>query len=322
MLKSLIVVFSLFSAAAWSCTEALKYHPEECKLHDRYHFLRTEFKKLAINEQELKGYKIPRALGVKEFNGQKNKLLSNTKQALDQNSEWHLWISGQKFINELNVVYLSPDDILKLHKNIFSHKSSPTLAADAGKLRINMGVTNPTETISCESKNLSLATMMLFEDFDLKSEEAYPLLEIQNLHACTVNGYYSADLVYYKGASMKQELNRWLNDFNDMILRYENGNAAFDTQPLLYMADMRRWFLSMAPFAHGNLEVINALSDYFMKRLELMPLPLKDLNTAQLLDPETNRELFKNRSYEVLNFIEACLYENKVKPISSDCSVI
>lgn len=312
------LAFFFRSFDAFSCTENLQQFPEECRTQDHFNQLQDEFKKLSINVQDLKGYKIPRALSPQQINGKKNNLLNHTKITLDNSLDWQRWKNADRFINELNVVFVSINDILKLHKNIYSGKAAHS---EAGLLRINQGITNPSQLIRCEEKLLLSDALTIFENPDLKSDENYPLLEIENLKTCPDGQYYSGRLIYYKGASVRQELVRWLNDFNDMIIRYENKQST-DISPLQYIADMRRWLLAIAPFSLGNLEVADALTDYFNKRLGLPVLPLKDFTAPHLLKLDQNRAAVKKRSDETLKYIESCLYENKVKPVSSDCSIL
>lgn len=319
----LTLILFLYSANVLACTDAFKNLPEECKLQERYQKMRDDFKKISINIHDIQKYKLSRALSPKEINGQKNKFAFNAKQALEKNEEWHLWQNAQNAIAELNVVYLSVNDIQNIHKSIFGKKTFlNNVTSDAGKLRLNQGITNPRESIHCEDGKLDVELLEQFTQFDLTSSENYPLLELEDIKTCPNGTTYSAQVVYYKGASVKQELLRWVNDYNDMLIRFEKGHPPAGESPLTYMADMRRWFTAIAPFGSGNTEVANALTDYFMKRLDFYPLPLKDLNGPHLMKPDKHRESFVHKSRAVLTELETCLYENKVKPISADCSIL
>ena len=320
---ALFLYSAFLSAEVMACTEAFKNLPEECMLQDRFQKMRDDFKKISINIQDVQKYKLSRALSPKVISGQKNKFAINPKQALEKNEEWHLWQNAQTAISDLNVVYLSVNDIQNIHKNIFGKKSFlNNLTSEAGKLRVNHGITNPREPIHCEEGKLDVELLEQLTQFDLTSNESYPLLELEEIKVCPNGTTYSAQVVYYKGASIKQELQRWVNDYNDMLIRFEKGQVTTGESPLTYMADMRRWFTAIAPFVSGNGEVANALTDYFMQRLDFYPLPLKDLNGPHLMKPAKHRESFVQKSRAVLKDLETCLYENKVKPVSSDCSIL
>lgn len=308
------------SSASFACSDNLKNHPEECKQQDRYLRLKADLAKYSIKVEQLSGYALSRALGsevLTQIKGKSTQPLSSNEL---QSPELLKWQNGQKFIQSLNTIYLQPQDVLKLHKSLFSSKGLiATVGTDAGKLRTSQGITNPREHFSCQDNVLNEATLTYLGDPDLRSVENYPLLEIENVLPCPgAKGAYSGTLVYYKGASMKEELTRWLNDYNDMLIRFEKGMAE-DITPTAYMADMRRWFLAIAPFSYGNLEVANALADYFMFRLQLFPVPMKDLKSSHLQEVEQSREQVKTRAKDTLSFIETCLYENKVRPVSPLC---
>lgn len=314
---SLLIILMLLSAKAYSCADAVKNYPEECELQDRYFKIQDDFKKLSMNLEDLRGYKLNRSIGLSVGSANKGNALLLQKENLLQNKEWQKWQNGQQAIGLFKNIFLDVSDILKLHKSIFTIKGANY--SDAGKFRTNQGITNPKETISCTQEILTNESINILTESDLRTSEDYPLLQLDNVQSCINENHYSATIVYYKGASVKQEVSRWLVDFNDMLNRYESGNAQ-DISPIQYAADMRRWFMAISPFSQGNLEVVNALTDYFMKRLKLIPLPLKDLNAPQVMSVESNRIALKKRSQQVLTFVETCLFENKVKPVSYDCT--
>lgn len=297
----------------------MKPYNFECKSQDRFRSLTTEFKTYSITMSDLKGFKIPKAIGNLSYFSAKNDFL-NHSEVLSQNKEWQIWNNGQKFINNLSPVYLEFSDILKLHKNLFASKSFIDFGSDAGKLRTNNGETNPKVSMKCSDRVLNEKLFNTLIDYDLKSDEGYPLLSLKNINECEDKKYSSADLYFYKGASMKIELTRWMVDLNDMIARYENGNAPTDFSPYNYLSDMRRWFLAIKPFNSGNEQVIDTLIDYSSKRLQLPPLPFNDPTNPIFLTVTENRNSTIKKLQETLNFFEGCLFETKTKLISSECS--
>lgn len=268
---------------------------------------------------ELKGFKIPKAIGKRSYYSAKNDLLNHSETTLPKIRDWQVWNNGQKFINDLNPIYLEYTDITKLHKNLFAGKSFFNTNLELGKLRTSNGETNPKLTLSCSDQILDDKNFKLLADFDLKSAEGYPLLTLKNIAGCDDKNFNSADLYFYKGASVKTELVRWLTDVNDMISRYENGTAPGDFGPYDYLSDMRRWFLAIKPFNIGNEEVVAALLDYTAKRLQLPPLSLGDQTSPIYLSVPENREETIKKIQETLNFFEGCLFENKMKVLSSEC---
>jgi hypothetical protein len=304
MRLTIIITFLMFSANVIACSEAMRPYSEECLQQDRIQIVKKELKKISINVEDLQGYKLARVT-----------MSSNlAKNQIQQSAEWVQWKNGQQYIATLKAIHLNMIDILKLHKSIFGTN-------DSGKFRSNDGIAKPQEAITCQSYLLNSEALASLTASEMLSEESYQLLELENVQACPKKDFYSATLVYYKGASVKAELGRWLVDFNDMINRYESVGLQ-EISPLQYIADMRRLFMAISPFAQGNAEVINALSDYFMKRLNLLPLPLIDINKPHLLSKEKNRILLKQRSHDVLTYVESCLLENKTKSISisTNCS--
>lgn len=311
---SLLLLIITSCSNVFACSEVLKPYAQECQMQDRYQKLYKEFDARSINMNDLKGFKIPRALGKHSYHSAKNDLLNHSETTLPKNRDWQVWSNGQKFINELNPTYLEFSDLIKLHKNLFAGKS------DLGKLRTSNGETNPKLKLSCGDKILNNKTFNLLFEYDLKSIDGYPFLILGNVKPCDDKNFSSADLYFYKGASVKKELMRWLTDLNDMISRYEAEIAPIDFGPYNYLSDMRRWFLAIRPFNMGNEEVAGALIDYAANRLQLPPLSLGDLAAPIYLSVSENREDTLAKIQDTLVFFEGCLFENKMKLISSECS--
>lgn len=316
----LIVTFA--SLSAFGCTDAMKPYDFECKSQDRYLTLTNQFNAVCINMTDLKGFKIPKAIGKLSYFSAKNDLLNHSETTLAHNIEWQNWNNGQKFIRNLSPVFLEFNDILKLHKNLFASKNFIDFGSDAGKIRTANAETNPKVTMSCLDKVLNDKLLNTLQDYDLKTVEGYPLLTLNNIATCTDLKFASADLYFYKGASVKTELTRWMVDLNDMIGRFENGNAPFDVSPFNYLSDMRRWFLAIKPFNSGNEQVVDALIDYSLKRIKLPVLPLNDSIVPIFLTVDENRASTVVKLQETLSFFEGCLFEIKTKLVSSECSVL
>lgn len=316
-----LFVFFLCSQV-FACSEALRPYDMECIAQDRYNKLFNEFNKhYSIKMTNLKGFKIPRSVSLSSYYSSKNDFLNNSAETLSQNKDWQIWNNGQKFITELSPVYLDFSVFAKLHKNLFSTKNFLNGMGDLGKLRINNRETNPKIFLSCSDKILDDNIFNLLYEYDLKSIEGYPLLRIENISTCDDDKKISsADLYFYKGASVKIELVRWLNDFNDMLSRYENTTEPLDISPYNYLSDMRRWFLAIKPFNMGNEEVAAALTDYAINRLELSPFAYSDTISPVYLTALENRENTANKVQEALGFFEGCLYETKTNLISPACS--
>lgn len=318
-----IIFISLFSSInAFACSEALRPYSDECKAQERYQKISSEFNQLAINATELKGFKIPKAVGKSNYFSGKNELLNQSESTLAKNKEWQTWNNGQKFINSLNSTMLDFSEITKLHKTLFAGKSFFSTPGDVGKLRTGSAEVNPKILLTCSDKILNDGTFLVLADYDLKSAEGYPLLVLSNIKECDDKKFSSGELMFYKGASVKVELSRWLADLNDMIYRYESETAPSEYGPYKYLSDMRRWFLAIKPFSTGNEEVVAALVDYTVKRLHLAPISLSDQSSPVLRSAEKNLELTLLRVKESLDFFEGCLYETKMKLVSSECSTL
>ncbi|MBC7539171.1 MAG: hypothetical protein H7281_10145 [Bacteriovorax sp.] len=318
----LLFFISLGCNNAFACSDAMKPFTFECKAQDRFELLSTGFKTYSTNMSDLKGFKIPKAIGKSSYYFAKNDLLNHSEFTLSRNLDWLVWNNGQKFINNLSSVYIEFKDILKLHNALFASKGLIIVGPEAGKLRSDSGETNPKVSMSCSDKVLNGKLFNTLFDYDLQSVEDFPLLTLENIILCKDTNYYSADLYFYKGASIKIEITRWMQDINDMLARYENGNAQTDLSPYNYFSDMRRWFLAIKPFNAGNEQVVDALLDYSTKRLQLPPLELNDLVTPIYLTVRENRDATVNKLKETLDFFEGCLFETKTKLISSECSAI
>lgn len=319
MRKTFFFLFLLSSANAFACSEAMKPYTDECKSQDRYLKLNNEFSNLSININELKGYKIPKAVGKANYFSLKNDYLNHSDIALSKNKDWQIWNNGQKFINALSPIFLEIGDVTKLHKTLFSERKLFNNSVELGKLRTNNGETNPKISLTCLDKILDDKIFLTLINYDLKSAEGYPLLTLENFSPCDDKNFSSADLHFYKGASVRVELNRWITDVNDMIARYENQTLV-ETAPYNYLADMRRWFLAIRPFNSGNEEVVAALLDYIARRLELPPVSLGDITAPIYLSTNENRDGTVKKIKDTLSFFEGCLYETKTNSISSECT--
>lgn len=322
MRLTLLLLTIFGSTNAFACSEVLMAYKEECRAQDRYQRLTKEYGALSINMTELKGFKIPKALGKVNYYSQKNEVLNQTEVALPKNRNWQVWSNGQKFIEHLHPVYLQFSDITKLHKSMYAEKTFFSSSPDLGKLRTSNSQTNPKITLTCADKLLNDKLFELLSDYDLKSAEGYPLLTLENINVCDDKNISSGDVFFYKGASVKTELTRWLMDLNDMVARYENGSASSDLAPYSYLSDMRRWFLAIKPFTMGNEEVVAALIDYVAKRLQLAPMSQGDINAPIYLSVYENRNSDLTKIQETLAFFESCLFETKTKLVSSECSAL
>jgi len=121
-------------------------------------------------------------------------------------------------------------------------------------------------------------------------------------HQCPGTNYYFGEIIFYKGASINYEMTMWLNDFNDMIKRYEYETAPLSPSPIDYLADMKRRFMSLRPFKADNEEVVNALVEYAMLRLNLPPMFLVDDKAAYLQSSMNYRSAFHQKSSDAINF--------------------
>jgi len=122
---------------AFGCTDLMLPFEFECKIQDRYQKLTLDFNSQRITMTDLKGFKIPRAVGIHSYFSFKNDFLNHSESSLKQNRKWLVWNNGQKFINNLSPVYLQMNDVLKLHKALFSSEIS--YATELGRLRTNNG---------------------------------------------------------------------------------------------------------------------------------------------------------------------------------------
>lgn len=293
-MQILLLLLTLFSCSKiFACSEIMKPYSEECLAQDRYQKLTMEFSSFSINVTDLKEFKIPRTV------------------ALSKNEEWKNLSKGQKYINELSPIFFELSDVTKLHKILFDENSS---------LRTNNGETNPKLILSCSDRILDDNLINLLTDYDLKSTERYPLLTLENIKSCGDKNFSSADLYFYKGASVKTEIVRWLIDLSDMISRYENGIAPADLSPFNYLSDMRRWFLAIRPFNFGNEEVAAVVIDHVATRLQLPPLPFRGQGAPIYLSVNENREVTIKKIQETFTFFEACLNETKARLVSSECA--
>jgi hypothetical protein len=307
---------------AFACSDAMKLFNFECKLQDRFELLSTEFNTYSTTITDLKGFKIPKAIGKISYFSAKNDFLNHSELTLSHNFVWQIWNNGQKFINNLSSVYIEFKDILKLHNALFASKGLIIVGPEAGKLRSDSGETNPKISMSCNDKVLNEKLFNTLFAYDLQSVEDFPLLTLENIILCKDTNYYSADLYFYKGASIKIEITSWMLDLNDMLARYENGTAPNDLSPYNYFSDMRRRFLAIKPFNAGNEQVVDALLDYSTKRLQLPPMELNDFVTPIYLTVTENRNATVIKLKETLDFFEGCLFETKTKLISSECSAV
>ena len=310
----------MYSFNTLACLSVLKPFDLECKAQDRYQRLSDEFSKFSVSITDLKGFKIPKAIGLINFYANKNELLNQTDKTLLNNKQWLIWNNGQKYINSMSSISVEIDDVLNLHKALFTTNFLQDFNSDLGKLRINSAQTNPKIFLNCDDKILNDQIFDVLKVYDLKNEEGYPYLAIENVSGCDNKNYSSGELIYFKGASVKIELIRWLVDLNDMISRYENKNADQELSPLNYLSDMKRWFLALRPFNQGNEEVVDALIDYALKRLHL-PVSQSHASIPIIyLSAENNRTETVKQLQAELTFFEGCLFEYKTKLISSECS--
>lgn len=311
----LLILASLSWAHAFACSEAMQAFETECAAQDLWNRLTLEYQKSNVAINNVKGFAIPRAIGDKNFFESKNDFLNHSESALLQNKDWLAWTNGKIFFNGYNEVLLELSDVLKLHKAMFSE------TIEAGRLRVVFGETNPKYTFSCEDKVLTKETSDFFENFDIKSSEGYSLLELKNIILCEDRKTYSADIVFFKGASIKTELKSWLADYNDMLNRYSQDAPLLLTPPFAYLADMKRWFLAIHPFSFGNELIANVLLEYASAKIGLPPL-MSVTNHSYLMSLNENRTKTLKATQEKLSFLETCLFDIKTNLIAPECSTL
>jgi len=320
-MKFYFLLLSLtFSANVIACDTVMKDYTLECNYQDHFNKLKENFKVYNTNPLTLKGHILPYALGDKNYNAKKNEYLNHSNENLESNQQWITWQNSQVAISKLNPIILEVGDILKLHTRIFSTKSiGDIFNSKLGKLRTGNAEVNPTISYSCEDGKITDDTVALMGQYDLKTSEGYPLLALKDISTCKdLKNTKSGKLIFYKNASVASELNRWLVDFNDALLRYEM-NKDMEASPFQYLADMRRWFIALSPFSIGNENVVEALIQYASHRLHLPPLAKAPQGEPILTEREEHRKQVITRMKESLIFFESCLYETKVKVISEQC---
>lgn len=182
-----------------------------------------------------------------------------------------------KFILNLSPLLIDIADVTKLETFLSENK--------IGKLRTNNAEIHPTITYSCEDEKLTGDVIALLNDYDLTNDEGYPLLSLKEIISCKDRkDIKGGKIVFFKNASVKVELNRWIVDFNDTLNRFEKGER-LEVSPYHYLADMRRWFVALAPFSNGNEAVADALLFYATKRLHLPTIaPAKEITFLQTLE--------------------------------------
>ncbi len=320
-MRNLFFFFTfILTSSSFACDEAMKAFQSECKAQDHYQSLINDFNKYSIFPTDLKGFKIPKAIGNSSYNAKKDDLLNRTASSLLQHQQWAIWNNGQNFIKNLSLISLETSDILKLHKALFSTSVLSDSEADLGKLRASGGLTDPKLTFSCDDQLLNDKLYDILSHYDLKNYEGAPLLRIDNVQACDDRNFSSANVYFLKSSGIPHEINRWVLDFSDMLSLYEKVESTNKIAPFNYLADMRRWFLALRPFNRGNEEVIDTLIDYATKRLHLPPLPSNDYNLAIFLSVSENQEQYTNKINDSLSFFENCLQETKLKTPSPECS--
>ena len=316
----LLLLSLALSVNAYSCDSRMKDYAFECEYQDHFNKLKTDFKTYSISPLELKGYLLPFVLGDRDYYAKKNEYLNHSKENLATNRQWITWKNSQNITTKLNPIVLEITDVVRLQSNLLSTKSlGDIFNTKLGRLRTGNAEINPTITYSCEDEKINNDVIALFNDYDLKTEEGYSLLTIKNIIACKDSkDKKSGQIVFYKNASVRSELNRWLVDFNDTLSRYD-ANETINVSPYEYLADMRRWFVAISPFLEGNESVAEALMLYATNRLNLPPMGQPKQGTAILFSAEENRNQVMKRMKESLTFFEGCLFETKTKFVSEEC---
>ncbi len=307
----------------YSCDSNLKAYSIECAHQDQFNKLSAEFKTLKLEPLKFKGYIVPLIIGSKKFDANKNGYLNHSIETLSTNRDWNIWKKSEALVSKLNPVSINLSDVTKLHFHLLSTGSlSDYLNANLGKLRTSNAAINPTIDFSCEDEQIDKEVVDLFKNYDLTTDEGYSLLTMDNIIDCRgAKNRKSGKIIFYKNASMQNELNRWIVDFNDTISRFSKSET-LDVSPYQYLADMRRWFMAISPFSEGNQNIAEALLHYATHRLNLPPLTQTNRRIPILLTVEENRDQVMKQMAASLVFFENCLFEIKAGPISEECKVV
>jgi len=249
-----LILLTLITAGnVFSCDEKLRDYIFECQYQDKFNNLKNDFSKYEKNPLSIKGHLLPHVLGNKDYYANKNEYLNHSKEHLKSNQTWQTWTKMQNYITKLNPMSISITDIVKLQSKLINSKSS-------GRLRIGNAEINPSIMYSCEDDKINNDVIYLINNYDLMTEEGYPLLKLENISECkNSKNLKSGKIIFYKNAAVRSELNRWVVDFNDTLQRYENKET-LDISPYQYLSDMRRWFMAISPFSEA-VYILNKSSD-------------------------------------------------------------
>lgn len=315
------IFFFINSISILACSDIMRSYPIECNLQDKFQKLESELKKIFIDINHVNGTFIPFTITDQVYNKSINDLLS-PQEKVKMKSDILAMLKVESLVKRNYGPILTADDLNRYH-GIFAsfNKSSAAFDLSNDKFRTLNGLTNPRTKISCDEEFLNNDFDKLIGFYDLETIDGYPLLLIENVKNCENDFYQSGEIVFYKGPSVKNEMNRWLTEFNDTIRRYKN-NQIIEISPYEYFADMYRWFLAIHPYQEFNENVAKSTLIWAAINLQL-PLPqIDDQIFPFLRTRDQNRKLSLEKINHELNFLSDCLIEYNKKLVSPGCKQI
>lgn len=303
----------------YACSDILLSYPVECIIQDKFQTLDDEYQKKSIDFNHLIGNYYSFAISDRIYNkNQKNIIESLSNPQVKNNILAMLKIEST--IKRNPGPFLTVEDLNRFHAIFSIYNNSPgTFDISNDRFRTTSGITNPRNKINCEDnyskKDLENNTRF----YDLETIDGYLLIDIQNINKCTNETYQSGEVVFYKGPSIKYEMNRWLVEFNDTILRYKNYQT-IDVSPYEYLADMHRWFLAIHPYQNFNENVAKAILIWASINLEI-PLPqINDEVSPFLKTKIQNRSQSLEKINDELIFLSSCLNDYNNLNVSAKCT--
>lgn len=332
------IMFSTYSVWSMACTSNLRRHPEACKMQENYQYLKKAFaSNYGVDIEDITRYRALRFFSSGHWDRVKeqSEFLIWMADKRDAPKTMMLWERGASYLESnwesylsvggLSIRHLQAMNEQTMHPDFMSWKSKWIKWNSPGEVRSGYFKQSPGWVAKCGEWPISEAELRHFQNYDLKTSEGEPYVWVNKKpKECKKKpGYYHANIRYLKSRYVEDELKRWVNRFNSNWSLVQSGRSSLD--PISFIADFQREFISIHPFGDGNGRVIRFLQDLVAKKLGLPFIPTGKLQNDIGSTTGSYRELTKKEMKGQITFLESCFREYREKfqsnpeAISGDC---
>jgi hypothetical protein len=331
ILNSFLLIAILWSNISQSCEKELEKFPIECDLADRYQYIKERFADdFSIDVESIAFYRALRFIDVKDWNQLKEKNF-NLPWRIYQPAPrtWLFWERGNNLITNnwqkiVSAHHFTTELIGKIHLELIDVELMSNASVNKkgnlpGVMRNRKGQSPPSWKASCDQYPLPKKDFNLIKNFDLKSVQGKPLVQIKSGKACDKNSQtYKARVVYLDSEYVPKEMESFIN-LTNQIWHNLKRNLDVKLSPLEFIADFQRRFIAIHPFGDGNGRLSRILQDAIARSFNLPYPPSGKLQNDLTTPTNDYRAKMILETQQLVTDLENCYQSYQAGKVEIDC---